>query len=464
MNLRDRLSKFSILRQGNLLVRMEAQEAQVYGQQVLDLLTEAQTVLCERYEVKAEAPIVVEIFPNQQDFAIRTFGLPGGDGFLGVCFGRVITANSPASQGASPANWKSVLWHEFCHVVTLEKTNNRMPRWLSEGISVYEERQRDPRWGQQMTPTFRQMILGDDLVPISQLSSAFLTAKSPMHLQLAYFQSSLAVEFILERYGLETLKKILVDLGAGIPINESLNRYSESLDNLDAEFVAYVKGLATAYGATLDWNEESLPEAEQRATWKSLDWQTWLSSNPNNYTGLRGLIESQVREKDYDAALESLTSLSTHLPDEPSLFESMADVEALIGDETAEREFLNKYVEKSPDGYPLILRLLEDEAREENWSRVLELGEHALAIQPLLPAAHDYVVNASVALEQPDKGLASLKALATMNPVDPAKLYYQTAKAWLASDDRDQAKRYTLMALEEAPRYRDAQKLLLELK
>ena len=52
-------------------------------------------------EVRREAaePVIVEIFPRQKDFAVRTFGLPGADGFLGVCFGRVITANSPASQG-----------------------------------------------------------------------------------------------------------------------------------------------------------------------------------------------------------------------------------------------------------------------------------------------------------------------------------------------------------------------------
>ena len=92
------------------------------------------------------------MFPQQQDFAIRTFGLPGGAGFLGVCFGTVITANSPASQGASPTCWEATLWHEFCHVVTLNKTNNKMPRWLSEGISVYEERQADKTWGQTMTP------------------------------------------------------------------------------------------------------------------------------------------------------------------------------------------------------------------------------------------------------------------------------------------------------------------------
>ena len=70
-------------------------------------------------------PVIVEIFPQSKEFAVRTFGLPGADGLLGVCFGRVITANSPASQGANPSNWEAVLWHEFCHVVTLSKTQTR---------------------------------------------------------------------------------------------------------------------------------------------------------------------------------------------------------------------------------------------------------------------------------------------------------------------------------------------------
>ena len=41
------------------------------------------------------------------------------------------------------------------------------------------------------------MILGDELTPLSQLSSAFLAAKTPLHLQFAYFESALAVEFLV---------------------------------------------------------------------------------------------------------------------------------------------------------------------------------------------------------------------------------------------------------------------------
>jgi tetratricopeptide (TPR) repeat protein len=136
VTLHDSMSKFPTLRDGKFVVRMDAREAELYGDRVLGLLRRASDSLCKKYGLDLTEPVTVEIFPRQNDFAVRTFGMPGGAGYLGVCFGKVITANSPASQGEHPANWESVLWHEFCHVVTLQLTRNRMPRWLSEGISV----------------------------------------------------------------------------------------------------------------------------------------------------------------------------------------------------------------------------------------------------------------------------------------------------------------------------------------
>ena len=147
MALRDRLAKFRTLTADGIIVKMEPREADMYGPRVLALLKRAKAALCARYGVTLPGPVIVEIFPEKKEFAVRTFGLPGADGLLGVCFGRVITANSPASQGEHPANWEAVLWHEFCHAVTLCKTHNTMPRWLSEGISVYEEAKQDPAWG-----------------------------------------------------------------------------------------------------------------------------------------------------------------------------------------------------------------------------------------------------------------------------------------------------------------------------
>ncbi|HEY3914161.1 MAG TPA: tetratricopeptide repeat protein, partial [Verrucomicrobiae bacterium] len=209
VKLHDQMEKFQTLSNANFIVEMSPHEAGLYGNRVLDLLGRAREKLCEKYGVQLSQPTTVDIFPEQKDFAVRTFGMPGNPGYLGVCFGSVITANSPASQAPNPANWEDVLWHEFCHVVTLTLTKNRMPRWLSEGISVYEERQANPGWGERMNLVYRDMITTNALTPLSELSGAFLTPKTSHSLLFAYYESSLVVEFVVQQYGLDSLKAIL---------------------------------------------------------------------------------------------------------------------------------------------------------------------------------------------------------------------------------------------------------------
>lgn len=147
LQLKDSLGRCTTLKTEHFEIRMERGEAALYGPRVCSLLEEAWQQFTTRYDYQPEVPVFVEIYQRADDFAVRTFGMPDVTGFLGVCFGRVVTANSPASRRDSPVSWESVLWHEFCHVISLQKTGNRIPRWLSEGISVYEERLRDPALG-----------------------------------------------------------------------------------------------------------------------------------------------------------------------------------------------------------------------------------------------------------------------------------------------------------------------------
>ena len=135
VTLRDTLSKFAEKKSDHFILRMGPHEMEVYGDRALALLEKAREVLCAKYGAELLKTTIVEVYPEQKDFAVRTFGMPGGEGYLGVCFGSLITANSPAAQGNHRSNWEAVLWHEFCHVVTLTMTKNKMPRWLSEGIS-----------------------------------------------------------------------------------------------------------------------------------------------------------------------------------------------------------------------------------------------------------------------------------------------------------------------------------------
>ena len=63
-------------------------------------------------------------------------------------------------------------------------------------------------------------------------------------------------------------------------------------------------------------------------------------------------------------------------------------------------------------------------------------------------------------LDQPKDLALSLTALLEMDPVDPAAVHYRISQAHEQSGDGTRAKRHVLMALEYAPRYREAQKML----
>ncbi|MCA9127958.1 MAG: tetratricopeptide repeat protein [Planctomycetales bacterium] len=457
--LQDRLAEFATIESDGIIVRMDRRESLIYGSRVVELLNEAKRTLSQKYAVELKLPIAVEIFPQQSDFAIRTFGLPGGAGFLGVCFGSLITANSPASQGEAPANWESVLWHEFCHVVTLQKTNNRMPRWLSEGISVYEELQRDSSWGQRMSPTYKAMLLGEDFVPLSQLSGAFLNPKSPMHLQFAYFESCLAVEYLIEEHGLERLRMLLVDLGIGVPLADAFARRYGDANVLDAQFESFAKERAEALAPSLSFDHEGLP---QRAS--ELDLQQWLKEQPDSYFAKVQLTMRLMEAEQWTAALEQAQQLVQLYPDDVQSgggLQLVARCARELNMEDLEFDTLNTIVSYSGDDLNALTRLMEICEFRQDWRGLQQFANKFLAVQPLVSSAHNAMVLASNQLNRPQDAVPSLRALQEMDPVDPAGLHFQLAVALEAADLKEQARVEALLALEHSPRYRAAQKLLV---
>jgi len=294
LELKDQLAQFKTLEDEFFIIRMDSREADVYGQQVIKLLHNARSTLCEKYQLDLKDKITVEIFPDPDDFAVRTFGMPAVSGYLGVCFGKVITANSPASQAAHPTNWQSVLWHEFCHVVTLELTKNKMPRWISEGISVYEERQKNPCWGETMIPQYREIILKGESTPIGELSSAFLNPKSSLHIQFAYYQSSMVVEYLIDQFGFEALQHILHDLRVGIPINVAIERRTKILGELEQDFEAFLKDQTEKFAPGVDWSEQNLAALMNDDTERFAD---WVQEHPRHFQGLMAYAQILEEEK-----------------------------------------------------------------------------------------------------------------------------------------------------------------------
>jgi len=460
VNLRDNMSKFKTLTVDGFIIRMDELEAAVYGDRVLKLLHQARSELCPKYGLELDEPVTLELFPNQQDFAVRTFGMPGGDGFLGVCFGNVITANSPRASRA--VNWESTLWHELCHVVTLNLTHNKMPRWLSEGISVYEEMQRNPAWGQHINPQYRKMVLGGELTPISKLSSTFLSPRTPMHLQFAYYESSLVVEFLVKQFGYESLKAILADLAKGEEINSVISRRAAPLEDIEKQFEAFARERAESLAQDVDWAQ---PENGQVDTADSEALSKWLTKHPNSFWALTLYANYLLADERWEQAKTPLKKLISIYPDytgEGNAYSLLAQVHRKLSETEQERQVLNKLVAISADAAEAYERLMEIAMEQKDWSAVLENGNRYLAVYPMLGTVYWRMGRANEELGQDEQAIESYRHLLLLEPADPADINYRLARLF-AERAPLTAKRYVLEALADAPRFRQAHRLLLKI-
>ena len=477
--LHDAMKKFVALTNRDFLVRMSGHEAAVYGERALGLLSRARSNLCAKYGLEVKRPTIVEVFPDQKDFAVRTFGMPGNSGYLGVCFGSVITANSPAARVSRAVNWEAVLWHEFCHVVTLQMTHNKMPRWLSEGISVFEETQADPSWGQHMTPRYREMILKEDeLTPMSQLSGAFLTPPSEEHLQFAYFESALAVEFLVKQFGAEALKAILKDLGEGAEINATIAKQTAPMDQIEKDFAAFVRDRAANLAPALDFEK---PVSERESGDESAGgkktarrrpvrvppemWETWAKDRPTNFWVMTRKAAQLVDDKNWIEAKPILQKLIEAYPDQigsDSAYRMLAEAHRGLGDTNAERQVLASFARRDDEAIDAYGRLMELASESKDWGEVATNADRYLAVNPLAASAQRYLADAAEQLHDAASAIEAYRALLELDPPDPAEVHFRLARLLHRRGD-PAARRHVLDALEEAPRHRAALELLLEI-
>ena len=456
VTLHDELAGFTVVNSPHFKVRMAANEAPIYGDRATALLERARTHLTERYGLPLDQTTLVEIYPNPKDFAVRTFGMPDIGGFLGVCFGPVFTINSPAS---SQANWEAVLWHEFTHVITLTLTRNRMPRWLSEGISVYEERQANPAWGQLMSLNYRDRIMSGRVQPISRMSAAFLEAQDARDTQFAYFQSALVVEFLVERFGFDRLRSFLHSLADGTEINVALGQHFAPVSELDEAFAQKAREAAQALGPGLDFRSSSDGLVQMLA--KNLSALGVAANVPAVLQEARDALE----KRDWAEARKKLTPLvdaRLYLPGNDNVHAMLARACAGLGDTGGERAALQTITEHEGDALNAVSRLLELDRADGNWRGVSQLADRWLAINPLAPTPWRALLDAGDHEGNAADAAHAGEILLRLDPPDVASVHLRVARQ-LVTVNPVRARRHALQALEEAPRFRAAYELLATL-
>lgn len=452
VTLRDRIQSFTTLESEHFVVRLSSDEAPVYGGRALRVLERAHERLTERYGIQLPQKTTVEIYKDPADFETRTFGMPGNPGYLGVCFGPVFTVNSPSTRSA---NWEAVLYHEFCHTITLALSNNRMPRWLSEGISVYEEQVENSAWGQRMSASYRDRILSGNLHLLSNMSASFLEAQSGEDVQFAYYQSYLAVEYIVTQYGISPIKDMLESLAQGIEVNDAFTSHLAPLAQLDSEFSKYAKSKAAQLASDYRFDTTELPNSS------IFD---YLQPNSNYTTELSKGKDALAREDWTDAIeiLEQLVSETGYLPGDENAHWFLAKAYRGVGDTNNEARVLREMTQHEANRIQPVTRLLEIYNEKEAVDSVHRWADAWIAINPMAETPWRALLSTAPELGYISDGVEAANALLALETPDAPSLHFQLATL-LAETDPQQAKLHVLYALEEAPRFQKAYELLVKL-
>ena len=75
----DKLEKFEVVQDGDLVLKFDPNEARSSASTRCRWRTRRSKKLSANYQFTPKGPILIEVFPNHDDFAVRNLGLPGLD-------------------------------------------------------------------------------------------------------------------------------------------------------------------------------------------------------------------------------------------------------------------------------------------------------------------------------------------------------------------------------------------------
>jgi Tfp pilus assembly protein PilF len=436
LDLLDSFQHFTRFETAHFKVKIHEKEVAVLRPYVADLLEKAYNTLSERYGFTPQGPITFEMYPDHGSFAVRTLGMPDIPA-LGVCFGKLFVLDSPTSRKPGEFNWGSTLWHEFTHVISLQMTDHKIPRWFSEGLSVYEERRGYTGWGDHMKLDYLQAIKGKKLLPTAQINDGFMRPKYPQQVLVSYYQASLICDYIDEKFGFPAIKKMLL-------------LYKDGKGTADV--------FKEALGLTLDQFDTSFFK--------------WVDDKVNNidvkaYTQLMNTGEESLAKGDTDKAIETLNQAIQMYPEyaeDHNPYEPLADAYIKKGDKKAAIEVLKKYVSYSDTAFKGNSKLAGLLLESGDTAGARHALESAVYIWPMDIEEHQKLGDLLLNLKQYAPAVREYEAMVALNAPDKAAIYTKLAESNFGRGDRQTAKANVMKALEIAPSYEPALELLLKVR
>lgn len=438
--------------QAEIRLRLDRKEADALRPYVLEVARDSIATFSQRYGFQPREPVTIELYPDHDDFAVRVAALPG-IGLLGVTFGYLVAMDSPSGRATGDFHWGSVLWHEMAHVFTLEATDHRVPRWLSEGISVFEEWRTGPAPGVTVTPDVIKALHEGRFLPIADLDSGFIRPQYPQQVQVSYMQAGLVCLFIEQRWGFDQLRALLRQFTRETSTQAAVeSTFKLPAKEFDTQFDAFVR---QRYASLLARHEE----------WQKL-YQAARKAGEGEPGDARPGDDRPRDDSQWADAIEPARKAIEIYPEYTgpgSPYLILARALDKSGDRHQAIEVLTQY--RAAGGWePPALRDLS--AWLDAAGRVPEATEVLAAlnyVDPLNAELHSQLGERLLAGERAEDALREFKVLLAISAHDPAPANFGMARALRALGDTAASRHHLLDALATAPHYKPAQQLLLQM-
>ena len=447
LDLLDQLKGFTTIDRGRFRIVAPPKEAELLAMYLVPLLEQEYDSLSVRYRFKPPTPVRIEIYRQHADFSVRTLGLTGL-GALGVSFGGVLAMDAPSAREKGSFNWGSTAWHELAHTFTLGSSSNRVPRWLSEGLSELEERRSLSGWGTDASLEFLGAYAAGRLRAVSALNDGFVRPRYDNEVILSYYDASLVCEMIEEQHGPTAIVSMLAAYREGLETPQVFEKVlGAKPEAFDAQFDAWVHKKFAIPLASIQADTSGTPSgpfvsairmsAELLRAGQMDSAQAVLVRAQAMFPGYAGpnapsLYLAQIAQirGDRRGALDQIVKITAHneVAWEPNLTE--ADLRLQLGDTVGALAPLQRLIWISPYDISVHTRIADIATR---------LGNHALALR-------------------------ERRAVVALDPPDAAGARYELARALVNAGDTIGARRELLTLLEQAPAFEKAQTLLLELR
>ncbi len=436
LRLLDSLKDYETFKTPTAELMLNKKEAALLRPYIQRELERAIATYQRKYQMKLPGPVRLELYPNHDDFAVRTAGLPGLGGLLGVTFGTVVAMDSPSARPPGEFNWASTMWHELSHVYVLTATHHLVPRWFTEGLSVHEEGAASPDWGDRMTPEIVAALQQKKLLPVLQLDRGFVRPDYPNQVIVSYFEAGKILDYITEHWGNDAVLGMIHSYAVRKTTAEAIQ------DNLHESPAVFDRDFNT-------WLDQKTGNTVRH-------FDAWKNGMKTAYADLQhGKKDDAIREG---------AAIRDYYPDyvgEDSLYELSADLDLSKNDNNSAIQELEKYRDHGGTNIGTLKKLAKLEQQTGKTDQQQITLKKLNYIYPEDEEIHHMMGDLLFARGDAIASVREYQAVIALQPSDPAESHYDLARALNAANRKDEAKDQVLLALEAAPGFKPAQQLLL---